>query len=358
MEKFTKKTIFITTLVAMFVMFVVPAAFGQGRDFPESETKKRSQTGMKFLNFSVDARAAAMSNAVTAQDQMNSVALFYNPAGMGWQENAFHVSVGNTDWIADIDYNMATASFRPSTGEYGVFGISFLAVDYGEFFGTIRSDTDPKGFVDSGTFSPSAFAIGFGYAKAVTNRFSVGAQVKFVREDLKSSVIEFAEGGGAEDPSTWIEQDNRDSAIAFDFGVLYRTGFKSLNFAMTARNFAAEQRYAEENFELPLTFRVAILMDLVDFTKLDKNVHSLLFTIDTERPRDFSEQLTVGAEYTFMNTLALRAGYTSPTDEQGISLGAGLKRTFGGDVGFALDYSYTDFGVFNNVNRFTFQFMF
>ena len=51
-----------------------------------------------------------------------------------------------------------------------------------------------------------------------------------------------------------------------------------------------------------------------------------------------------------MNTLALRAGYAFPTDEEGIHLGAGLQQTLGG-VGVGASYAYTSFGLFADVHR-------
>ena len=44
-------------------------------------TDKLAQTGMKFLSFSPDARAAALGDAITAKTGGAS-SLFYNPAGM------------------------------------------------------------------------------------------------------------------------------------------------------------------------------------------------------------------------------------------------------------------------------------
>src|SRR3712207_8583717 len=46
-----------------------------------------------------------------------------------------------------------------------------------------------------------------------------------------------------------------------------------------------------------------------------------------ENPRDYSEQIRLGGEYTFMNTLALRAGYVFPTDEEGFNLGFGDRKS-------------------------------
>ena len=95
---------------------------------------------------------------------------------------------------------------------------------------------------------------------------------------------------------------------------------------------------------------MGLSIDVVDFTVLDKSQHSILLSVDTERPRNFAEQAKVGIEYTLMKTLALRGGYTYPTDEQGITLGIGLRRALG-NIGFGIDYAYTSFGVFDYVNR-------
>ena len=133
--------------------------------------------------------------------------------------------------------------------------------------------------------------------------------------------------------------------------MLYKTGFESLNFAMSVRNFAQELKYVDENFELPLTFNVGLEMDVLDLTSMNQDMHGLTVAVEAERPRDFTESVKVGGEYTFMNILALRAGYAFPEREQGISLGAGLNYAISG-IGVGVDYAYTSFGVFDNVNRF------
>ena len=72
--------------------------------------------------------------------------------------------------------------------------------------------------------------------------------------------------------------------------------------------------------------------------------HSWLVSVDASNPRDFSEQIKVGTEYRFLGMFSLRAGYAFPTDEQGVSLGLGLKQGVG-PIGFGADYSFTDFGI-------------
>ena len=142
------------------------------------ETKKRAQTGMKFLQIPSDPRAVAMGNAVTASNYGSSRSLFHNPASMARLERTFHASAGNTGWIGDVNYNMAALSMSPANGRYGVIGLSLISVDYGDIIATVVDETAPDGYSDYTDIglsnpSPSALAVGLGYAKALTDRAAV-----------------------------------------------------------------------------------------------------------------------------------------------------------------------------------------
>lgn len=333
-----------TILAVLLLVTALWASVVTAQDQPRD---RLAQTGMKFLSVSVHPRAAAMADAVTAREA-SSVAMFYNPAGMALMAPGLDVALGRTEWLAGTSYNMASAAYR--AGVYGVFGFSVVSVDYGDYFlGTIRADNE-KGYIDLGQFAPSALSAGLGYARSLSDRFAVGANVKYVRQSLGESTMSV----GADGPE---RQAFSKATMAIDFGVLYQTGFRSLTFAFGARNFSSELTYAEENFELPLSFRMGVSVDAVDFTRLDPQVHALRIGLDAERPRDYAEQVKIGGEYEFMHTLALRAGYVFPTDEQGVNLGAGLK-THLDRVRLGIDYAYTQFGAFGNVNRLAVQFGF
>ncbi len=334
-------------------LLAATTAFAQLTPDLNQPTEKRGQTGLKFLNLSLDARAASMGSAMASDPTLNATAMFYNPASMGYMNSNVSAMLGRADWIVDIKYNYGAVAVRPAEGKFGVFGLNFVSVDYGEFEGTVRSSANASGYEDTGTFSPEALAIGVGYGFAVSDRFSFGANARYAREKLtdKAPVSRLTSGSGFETDEAKVD------VFAFDFGILYKTGFRSLNFGMTARNFASDVVYVEERFELPLTFQLGLSMDLIDFTSMDKGTHALIAYVDAVRPRDFDEHIQFGAEYRLANVVSLRAGYAAPNEEEGISLGGGLQTKFG-QGGLHLDYSYTDFGVFDNVNRFTFSFSF
>ena len=206
-----------------------------------------------------------------------------------------------------------------------------MNVDYGDLQGTVRS-SDESGYADTEMFQPSASVFGLGYAFAPTDRFSVGGQIKFANEALGTAQLD-ADGGS---------EDLDMSTTAFDFGLMYQMDWRNLMIAMSARNFSESLKYAEEQFELPLTFRMGVAADLVE---------NLSVSVVNERPRDYFTTTRIGVEYSLMNMLDIRAGYVTPTDEAGINFGVGFNM-----AGFSVDVAYTDFGVFDSVMRFGVQY--
>lgn len=313
------------------------------------DQQKLGQTGMKFLGVSTDARVSGMGDATTSIFS-NSSAMLYNPAGMADIQNIVDVSVGNLQWIADINYIYAAIAFQPFPENYGVFGLSVVSVDYGDFVGTIRTDTE-MGFKEVGNYSPSALVVGFSYAKMLSEKFAIGANFKYIEQSLGSGVVGFNTNG------SYKTESFSTDVFAFDFGLIYRTGFKSLNIGMSISNFSEEIKYIEEGFQLPLLFKLGASMNMLDFFDSDKEMHSLLLTVDATHPRDYPEQVFVGVEYLFLRSFAIRAGYKTPTDIGGFSAGAGVKVDLVGLL-LGVDYSYAPADVFDSVHRIAVKFAF
>jgi hypothetical protein len=315
--------------------------------------KKLAQTGMKFLNILPDARAIALGEAYTAVKGTSS-SMFYNTSAMArLRVDDLHFT--HTNWIADINC-VGSAAFSPFEGEYGVLGLMFQVSNYGDFEETIRWGND-RGYMDLGTFEPTSYMFGVGYARALNDKFSIGGNVKYVHQSLGDAMTALGAGGGLlyDESGNVVRASNSSGVFAFDFGILYETGYKSLTFGMSVRNFSKEVTYIKEGFQLPLTFRIGLAMNVLDLTNLDPEEHQFLVSMDAEHPRDFEEQVRIGGEYLFMKIVALRAGYVSGGDEYSGFYGVGLQKDLG-DVALSVDYSYTPFGIFTNVHRFSFQF--
>ncbi len=302
---------------------------------------KLAQTGYQFLSVSSDARAGALADAMTTAES-GAGSLFFNPAGLAHLSTRFEMMVSQNDWIADITHHSLALALNPLGGRFGTLGFSLMNVDYGEFIGTMRWD-NLRGYVDTGIFKPTAIAVGAGYARILSDRFSVGAHVKYASQYLGEARAVTAE-------DTTLDK-LLSSAVAYDFGTIYKTGFRSLVMGMSVRNFSNEIKYAVESFQLPLTFRIGVAIDLFDLLGGGTSRQSLRMSVDASHPRSHPEQVSVGVEYKALGALVLRGGYVNTADEQGISFGLGLHV-----AGISFDYAYTPYGVFDNVQRFSLRF--
>ena len=320
------------------------------------ENQKLAQTGFQFLSVVSDARAAAMAEAMTSL-QTGSSALFFNPAGMAGMANFVDVTASINKWIADINHYTFSLALRPAGGDYGVVGFSVQSVNYGDFFGTRVNPLSPQGYDDTGIFSLNAIALGVGYAKQLTDQFSVGGQVRWVRQDLGESYVAVnvrpdpSDSTGTRRIGDTTLVGSKLSPFVFDFGTQFRPGIGSLVFGMSVRNFSKEMKYVEEGFQTPLVFSLGISMNVLDVVGELPEDQSLYVSIDASHYRDHPEQVKFGLEYRLMNALSLRGGYVTDNDESGLSFGAGVTR-----YGFAFDYAYTPFGVFDKVHRVTARF--
>ncbi len=298
--------------------------------------KKLAQTGFQYLKIDVSPRAAAMGGSfiMIEGDPAN---MFYNPAGIAKIDKSIDVFAARTNWIADVAIN--AAGIVSNLGNVGTFGVSFVAPDYGTIYGTRVSD-NAQGFVETGNVDVGAYTIGISYARQLSAKFSVGGQAKYNYQHLGSNMLI--------DGSTI---KNEVSGMAFDLGTIFYPGWTpSFRLGMSIRNFSQQLKYQQEGFEMPLTFRLGVAMNIFDFIGAG-DMNPLLISVDALHPRDYTERVHIGAEYSLLDMFAVRAGYKTNYDEEGLSAGIGFQQTLA-DVQLSIDYSWSDFGLFQSVNRF------
>jgi len=307
-----------------------------------AQISKVAQTGLQFLKVEMSPRAAALGGAYTLIGN-DATAMFANPAGLALSENRIDVFVGYVPWIADINYNAIAA--KADLGNIGTIGVHYIGTDYGDdIIGTRWSSATDAGFIETGTVNVTAGALGVAYARSLTDKFSIGGQVKHTFQSLGENL--FAD-------STTVK--NEVSGLAYDFGTIFYPGYKSLRFGMSIRNFAADFKYQEDSFSLPLTFRMGMAMDVLDF--MGDHSNQLLVAVDAIHPRDFTERLNLGAEYILNNMFAFRVGYRVNYDLEGLTAGFGANLNLG-PTRLRLDLAYADMGIFGSSNRMAVGFAF
>ncbi|HPI72174.1 MAG TPA: PorV/PorQ family protein [bacterium] len=306
----------------------------------EAQMKKVAQSKMQFLKLGIGARAAGMGDAFIAISG-DPNAIFYNPAGCAGVQGVA-LALNQNNWLVDIDHKSGVLTYN--TGRYGVFIADYIAVDYGTMERTIVDAHAWEGYQSQGTFSASEYAIGLGYAIGITDRFSLGGQIKYAYQDLAASQVwqylrtEF---------ENTRQVKNETDVVAYDFGTYYNSGYKNIRIGMSVQNFA--------NKPIPLTFRFGVAMDVNQLLIPDHPQHVLTLTADALHPKDYSERMHFGLEYVYNNLFSLRGGYKLNYDEESYSGGVGIRTTVQ-SLHFEFNYAATDFGVFGLVNRFSLNF--
>ncbi len=334
-----KVSVFFT---AAAILALHQAVEGQG-------VSKSGTIAAKFLSIDAGARAVAMGGAFASVAD-DATAMFWNPAGIaGIRGTEFLVTYGR--WLADIQCNY-TGLVLPAGG-LGTVGVNATFVTMDDMERTTIEAPDGTGeYFDAGSL-----AFGLSYGRALTDRFSIGFNGKYIRESIYHS---------------------RAQGLALDIGTLFRTQFHDMRIGMSISNFGTKMRMTGDDmlvqhdidpvlsgnngnikadlrtdaFDLPLLFRVGVSADLLKGAGGDK----LIVAVDALHPNDNIECVNAGCEYVFRNRVRLRAGYKalfSRDSQQGLTLGGGLTHRIGGMGNISIDYAYQDFGILNNTQRFT-----
>jgi hypothetical protein len=303
---------------------------------PPVAANRAGTAGALFLKVGMNVRGVGMGEASSAVEG-DAWSVFSNPAALAGL-NHRQVVVSDAEWLADIRFMGGVYAFPYGTS--GAAALSVVSVDYGEIPMVREQESD----VIAGTFSPRDLALGLSYARRWTDRLMVGGSLKYVEQ----TIAEYHSRG-----------------VAFDFGTLYRTGFKSLRLAMATNNFGPDMgfdgsyvdkyyigtAYVEQaklfgGYDLPLNFRLGLAYDF-DLSPGSR----LTAALDATHPSDNAERLHLGAEYAWDETVFLRGGYIANAEEMDFSAGCGFNlKTSAGSA--RLDYAYTSFGVFRAVHRF------
>jgi hypothetical protein len=166
------------------------------------------------------------------------------------------------------------------------------------------------------------------------------------------------------------------TAWALDVGLLFFTPLEGLRLGMNISNFGTEMKLdgddlllpadvdpanagnnsnissklATESWPLPLQFSVGMGYDV-----FYSDEWRWVLAADALVPNNQTTYGNVGTELMWNRIISLRVGYTSLFKEaaqEGLTAGVGLQYDFGGFFA-KIDYSYTDFGIFDEISRFS-----
>lgn len=313
--------------------------------------QKVGSTSMQFLKVVPSARGASVGDAYSTWSS-GAEALFWNPAGLALTDRQ-EISFSYVQWIFDTRQS-AFAYALPVDG-FGVLGVQLQYADYGEFIETsalrpyINKEFEPG--VTGRTFNPYALMGGISYAASLTDHFSLGGSVKYAHESLYDQATVTAQVSQLlnEQVDTWA------GGVFFDFGIHYRTGYRSVEIGAAVQNFGSNITYAKEAHPLPMMFRWGVAADVIGKDALlgASDDQRIALAFDLFQPNDYAQQEHLGMEYEYAGSFALRAGYKFNYDSETLTMGGGLKQEFSG-YHLTLDYSFNSIGQYlGNTHRFT-----
>ncbi len=346
----------------------------------------------EFLTIPIGARGIAMGSAYSAVADDIS-AIWWNPAGLGFLQQS-EVMMTLVDYTLDISYSYGAFATPIADGQI-VVGAFFGYLDVPNMEITTVSRPDGTGQF----FNAYDLQMGGTVAFNLSDRFTAGMNMKFVHQDVYSNTS--------------------GSAMAWDAGAIYHTELadREIKFAVSIQNLGTNIRMRGANltrfigpedraglspdgytdyssdkramsrrndreadlrthtYRLPTSVKIALGYNLVT----SENTNWLI-TGEVWRPNNIPMTYVVGTEVSFAFnptiSAALRGGWKIQNDEftegqdefgyayygddptmRGLSLGGGIKRSFGSRF-VEFSYAYRNKGRLSSDNFFTVSFGF
>lgn len=328
------------TVVAILIALVVPAG-------PAGAQSKAGTTMAAFLGIEPISRCAGMGNAGAALSE-GIESVYFNAGAIGTISRPA-ILFTHSLWYADITYDYAAAALPVRT--WGTLFASVTTLGSGEI--NVRTVEQPLGTGERYTVGDLALTLGYG--RQVTERFTAGFQVNWVRERIwntSSSFTTFSAGtvyrltesgirlgSFLSNLGTESGYSGRDLAIQYD----NNPGVFGDNSALPGEQFTGD-------FPVPILARVGLAIPWA----VDERSR-LLFLLDALHPNDNTESVNAGAEWAWKETLALRMGYQTlfqDDSDLGLTFGFGLQGGLG-DNRYHLDYAWADHEFLQETHRMT-----
>jgi len=246
--------------------------------------------------------------------------------------NKMGASFSYAPWLRDIVGDMGLMSlqgyYRLNSKQSFGYGVTYFNQGLIEF---TTANAEP-----AGNFQSREFNITAGFSQKLNASLSTGLNMKFINSNLVGTLV------------TGNQAGKPGRTAAFDFGIYYnktrptdKTGDNpkkvDMDFGVVVQNIGGKVNYGFSQYFIPANLKLGTKITLkpddlnafnflVDFNKLlvptpkpednisDITVFKSIFSSFADAPGGFEEELkevmaSLGAEYTYSDLIALRAGY-------------------------------------------------
>lgn len=320
-------------LYILLLIFFIGKSYSQL--IPVLGGQRAGTSSLQFLKIGVGGRGTGMGETFVAVANDIS-ALYWNPAGL-MQFKGVGVHFSHAEWLVDLKHEFFGGIWR--FGANNVVGISINALHTADMEKT--TEFQPLG--TGQYFKYGDLGIGVTFARRLTEQFSFGVTLRYVEETLAELKMR---------------------GVMFDLGTYYWTGLSNTRFAVTISNFGPQVSpkgsvelagnrtlNSFQKFPPPTMFRVGVAYD-----PIDNKTNKLTTSIQLNHPNDNSENINIGAEYSYKDFLFLRGGYKFNVDVENFTAGVGVKVPFK-NTNTSFDYSIANFKQLGYTHRISLNFL-
>ena len=315
-------------------------------------------TAAPFLLITPDARAGGMGDIGVATSA-DAFSLFHNPAKIAFSNRQVKVGITYSPWLRNLtdDIFVGSGSYISRFSENAAWGADF------KYFSLGQIDLTTDDGTQNGTINPNELVFTGSYALKLSETFSGGVSLKYIRSNLALNGIQGSQiqpiNSFAVDISGYYQSLEEYYG---NFNGRYRIGFNLSNIGPKV-NYTTDSD--NEDF-IPTNLKLGGGFDFIlddyntvsanfEFTKLlvptpptrdsatgdilegkEDNIGwvSGIFQSFGDAPGGFSEEIkeftyALGAEYLYNNAFAIRGGYFHESEEKGnrqyYTLGGGFK---------------------------------
>ena len=345
-----------------------------------SDDKRVITTGIPFLLIASDARAAGMGDMGVATS-VDALSQQWNSSKYAFSETKSGVAVSYTPYLSKLvnDIFLGNVTYFNRLDERSAFAASLRYFSLGDIEFVDNADDVPR------IQRPSELSLDASYALRLTDQFAMSVAMRYLRSDLRIQGVDSDASAASTfgvDISGYYQSEEEAYA---DFNGRWRMGFAlqnigpkftydeggSENFQPTNLRLGAGFDFMFDQYnKIAVTAEVTKLLvptppqlgDEYSFTDNNGNVIyeediddlgslveqdviykgksqdvgflSGMFQSFSDAPDGFSEELkeftwSLGAEYTYQDSFAIRAGYFNESEDKGarkfLALGAGFK---------------------------------
>jgi hypothetical protein len=304
-------------------------------------------TAAPFLLIVPDARAGGMGDMGVATSA-DAFSLFHNAAKMTFSNRQVKTGITYSPWLRNLtdDIFIGSASYMNRFSENAAWGADF------KYFSLGQIDLTDSSGNPNGTINPNEFVATGSYALKLSETFSMGVGLKYIRSNLAFN----GTNGNSLQPinSFAVDVSGYYQSLEENYGNFngrYRLGFNFANVGPKVSYTPGEEDFIPTNLKLGGGFDFILddyntISTNVEFTKLlvptpqedgseeDQGWVEGIFSSFGDAPGGFSEEIkeftyAFGAEYLYNNAFALRGGYFHESADKGnrqyFTLGGGFK---------------------------------